>query len=198
MRSSFPSARGWHRPWPDPSLRRCAACAGPAGPATRLAGLARATVAMPTTLAGLVLALASALRLSIAVASLALRATVTAGPSFLRSGLGAGLKPRPISWSRRVSLIGFGSVVRRRRFARRIGRIQRVADLAQVFQQHAQHVGVAHAPHAGIGQRIAQFGQRLFLEATRAFPVRPGALPAPARVRLAADQTCSERPRPMP
>jgi hypothetical protein len=73
--------------------------------ATRLAGLARAAVAMPTTLAGLVLALASALRLSIAVATLALRAAITAGPSFLRSGLGAGLKPRPISWSRRVSLI---------------------------------------------------------------------------------------------
>src|SRR5690606_22421756 len=80
--------------------------------------------------------------------------------SGLRSGLAGGLKPRPSSWSRSESLM---SVMRRRGFACGIGE-EVAARLFQVLQRLAQQLGVARGLGARGGERIAQFGDGLFLE----------------------------------
>src|SRR5690625_517311 len=84
----------------------------------------------------------------------------------LRSGAGA-LKPRPNSWSRSELLISF-SIMRRRRFLRRIGE-ERTARLADFLQPAAQRLGVARGLGAHLGERVAELGQRLVLESQPGF-----------------------------
>src|SRR5690554_3362490 len=85
-------------------------------------------------------------------------------PSALRGGLAGlgGWKPRPINWSRSESLMS-SSIVRRRRLVGRIGE-ETAARLLQFFQPAPQQLGVARRLRARRGQRIAELGQRLFLE----------------------------------